>query len=77
VTLHGLAGQRDVDAVLAALRLAGLRRFDTVARRGAGGPVLLWDGDAEYDGEAPPGEVAASRHRLEIGALPWIYTRTD
>jgi 8-oxo-dGTP pyrophosphatase MutT (NUDIX family) len=73
VTLHGLTGQPDVEALLGALELAGFRRFETVARKGIGGPLLLWQEDAEYDGA---GGDAASRHRLEIGALPWVYTRT-
>jgi len=76
VTLRTLAGQPDVEAVLATLRLAGFRSFETVARRSEGGPVLLWQEDGEYDLDA--GDAASvARHRLEIGALPWIYTRTD
>ena len=37
--------------------------------------MLLWQGDAAYDEHAPADP--ASRHRLELAALPWIYTRTD
>ncbi|WP_127472756.1 NUDIX domain-containing protein [Microbacterium sulfonylureivorans] len=74
VTLHDLAGHADVSSVLATARLGGVRRFETVARRGADGPLLLWDGDAEYDPDAAA-EASAARHRLEIGALPWRYTR--
>jgi len=74
VTLHDLAGQADADAMLAKARMSGIRRFETVAWRGGDGPVLLWQGDAAYEGEAAD---AASRHRLEMAALPWIYTRTD
>jgi 8-oxo-dGTP pyrophosphatase MutT (NUDIX family) len=76
VTLHTLSGQRDVESVLGMLRLAGFRRFETVARRGPAGPLLLWQEDAEYAGGAASGPEAA-RHRLDIGALPWIYTRAD
>ena len=54
-------------------RVGGVRRFETVARRGGEGPMLLWQGDAAYDDEAGD---AASRHRLELGSLPWIYTRS-
>lgn len=75
VTLHGLAEQASVAALSAAARLAGVRRFETVAHRVSSGPMLLWQEDAEYDGEGT-GE-ASSRHRLEVGALPWIYTRSD
>ena len=76
VTLDSLAEQRDTASLLAALRLRGAERFETAARRGPAGPMLLWEGDAEY---APDAADAAStaRHRLEIGRLPWVYTRTD
>jgi 8-oxo-dGTP pyrophosphatase MutT (NUDIX family) len=73
VTLHSLAGQGSADALLGAVRLGAVERFETVARRSDRGPVLLWQGDAQYDG-AEAG--ASARHRLELGALPWIYTRT-
>lgn len=76
VTLHGLAAHPDVESVLAAARVGGVQRFETVARRGAEGPMLLWQGDAAYDGEAAD-EASGSRHRLEIGTLPWLYTRAD
>lgn len=76
VTLHGLADHATAAALLDATRLAGVRRFETVARRAASGPVLLWHGDAEYD-DGDAGSEASARHRLEIGALPWIYTRAD
>lgn len=75
VTLHGLAEQASVAALTAATRLAGVRRFETVARRVPSGPMLLWQEDAEYDGEGT--DAASARHRLEVGALPWIYTRSD
>lgn len=79
VTLHGLADHPDADSAIAAARLGGIHRFETVARRGGEGPMLLWHGDAEYandggDEASVPSE--RGRHRLEIGALPWIYTRS-
>ncbi|MET0736085.1 MAG: NUDIX domain-containing protein [Microbacterium sp.] len=73
VTLFGLAGQSTADAVFAAARLGGLRRYETIARRGETGPMLLWPEDAEYDHDA--GVAASARHRLEVGSLPWVYTR--
>ncbi len=76
VTLHGLADQPDVDALLGEVRFTGVRRFETVARRGPAGPVLLWEGDAEYDTDAAAA-ASARRHRLEVGDLPWVYTRRD
>ncbi len=83
VTLHEIAEQPDVETVFAVARIGGVRRYETVARRGENGPLLLWHGDAEYDDEAPAGAddapadtaVAASRHRLDLSTLPWVYTR--
>lgn len=74
VTLHALSARPDAGSILETARLAGVQRFETVARRGGDGPVLLWQGDAEYDPDA--GAEASARHRLEIGALPWRYTRS-
>ncbi len=76
LTLHHLAGLGRPAAVIDDARLAGIRRFDTVARRDDVGPVLLWQGDAEYDPDAATAAPGA-RHRLQIGALPWIYTRSE
>lgn len=75
VTLHELSVHADVASLLAAPRLAGIQRFETVARRGGDGPVLLWQDDAEYDPGAADA-ASASRHRLEIGRLPWRYERS-
>ncbi|MEI3846514.1 MULTISPECIES: NUDIX hydrolase [unclassified Microbacterium] len=75
VTLHGLAEHDDTASVVGAARLGGVQRFETVARRGGDGPVLLWQGDDDYDPDASA-EASGSRHRLEIGALPWRYQRT-
>lgn len=77
VTLHELADQPDAAAMIAAARVGGIRRYDTVAGRGAAGPMLLWHGDSEYDRDGPDAGGAASRHRLELATLPWVYTRTD
>jgi len=74
VTLHGLAEHPDVESVLGGARVGGIQRFETVARRGGEGPVLLWQGDDEWDEEG--GAASGSRHRLEIGALPWRYEHT-
>jgi 8-oxo-dGTP pyrophosphatase MutT (NUDIX family) len=75
VTLHGLADHADSASVLGAARLGGVQHFETVARRGGEGPVLLWQGDDEWDPDAAAA-ASGSRHRLEIGALPWRYQRT-
>ncbi len=76
VTLHALAEHADTESVVGAARIGGVQRFETVARRGGEGPLLLWQGDAEWEGDAE-GAASGSRHRLEIGALPWRYQRTD
>lgn len=73
VTLHGLAEGRDVEALLARHRREGMQHFATAARRGSEGPIMLWAGDAEYDPDADASPSA--RHRLELGVLPWRYTR--
>ncbi|WP_194397852.1 NUDIX hydrolase [Microbacterium atlanticum] len=75
VTLHGLARHDDTASVLGAARVGGIQRFETVARRSGDGPVLLWHGDDEYEPDAPA-EASGSRHRLEIGSLPWRYQRS-
>ena len=79
ITLHDLSEQPDAGALIDVARIGGLRRFETAARGGASGPMLLWHGDAAYEGvedsDADAGG-AASRHRLELASLPWVYTRT-
>lgn len=71
VTLTAIADASDFAALVAGVRF---ERFTTEARRGPSGPMLLWPDDAEYAGDA---EESAARHRLEVGSLPWVYTRTD
>jgi len=73
VTLHGLTGHTDAHSALAAARVGGIHRFETVARRGTDGPLLLWQEDGEYEAA---GSGGGARHRLEVGALPWRYTRS-
>lgn len=75
VTLHGLLAATSVEGLLDAARLAGVQRFETVARRTDTGNQLLWQDDAEYSRE--PAGAASARHRLDVGALPWIYSRTS
>ncbi len=79
VTLHELARQSDVDALFAVARLAGIRRYETVARRSSDGLLLLWEGDSAYDGAGILDDAADAgpRHRLDLAALPWVYTRTE
>jgi len=75
VTLHGLADAPSVDAVLNDVRGAQRGRFDTVVRTHASGPVLVWAGDPAH--EVDDLEAGTARHRLTIGALPWVYTVAD
>ncbi len=72
VTLHGLRDHHDVDGALAAARLGGIHVFETLALPGSAGRTLLWQEDGQYD----PAAASAARHRLDLSALPWRYTRT-
>ena len=63
-----------MEGLLAATRIAGPRTFETQVRRGQDGPVFYWREDAEYDGDAGAA-ASGARHRLEVGSLPWVYTR--
>ena len=77
VTLHGLAGSarcRGAPRRCCGSRGSGASRRSPGAR--SPGPLLLWQEDAEYDGAAAAGR-GIRRHRLELGALPWVYTRSD
>lgn len=80
ITLHDLSQQSDVDDLLAMARLGGVRRFETAARRGPNGPMMLWREDADYDAdasvEASGTPDAPRRHRLDLGVLPWVYERS-
>lgn len=74
VTLYGVGDQPTVDSVLAEARLAGVRIFESQFRQQRSGAVFFWQEDAEYHGQMP--SESSARHRMEVGALPWIYTRT-
>jgi len=70
VTLNALADASDSDALIAR---ATFERFSTTARQAATGLMLVWQGDAAFETE---GGAGAARHRLEVGVLPWVYTRS-
>lgn len=74
VTLHTLAGWRDVHTALAATRERGPEHFATHIAVTDAGPVALWHGDAGYDDAeaATPGP----RHRLSMRDSQWVYERT-
>ena len=75
VTLHNLARYKSVGDALAAARLKGPAHFATRIATNEQGMVFFWQGDAAHaeDGEL---ESAGGRHRLEAGALPWVYSRS-
>ncbi len=75
VTLHGLRDDGSAAGLVDRVRFTGVERFEAVARRGPSGPMMLWEGDAEYDEERA--DAGPARHRIEMSALPWVYTRSD
>ena len=76
VTLHGLSEARDVEGALTAARMRQTQVFETQVRPGPTGPVFYWREDAEYEGDRRDA-ASGPRHRLEVGANPWVYTRRD
>ena len=74
VTLHALVGAGGVDDVLEAARTRGPQEF--AARFGVGGKVVFWDGDVAYGDDAVLDDDGG-RHRLDMRARPWTYTRTS
>ncbi len=76
VTLHGLQSHRTVAEVLGRLPGAARRDYATRLCDSARGPVLLWVEDVAYDDDALI-DADGWRHRLEIGSLPWVYSRSS
>lgn len=76
VTLYDLAQHTSVEAALAAVRAVETQIFKTRIGSNEQGMVLYWQGDVAHaeDGSL---ESVGGRHRLEVGALPWVYTRSD
>ena len=68
ITLHDLSEQPDAGALIDVARIGGLRRFETVARGGASGPMLLWHGDAAYDGVEDSDADAGVRHPATVSS---------
>jgi len=75
VTLSELAQHDSVEAALAAVRAVETQNFVTRIGTNEQGMVLYWQGDVEHSEEASPSHEGG-RHRLEVGALPWVYTRS-
>ncbi len=78
VELAGLADYDSTDAALAAARVRGIRHFGTRMWRGesASEHMVLWQGDVAYDNFSLM-DAEGPRHRLAIGALPWVYSTGD
>ena len=75
VTLHGLCGFDSVAAIVATATKRGRERFETRLGQSASGPTLFWAGDVAYDDAALADQVGG-RHRLGIGQVPWVYSRS-
>ncbi|MCI2957607.1 NUDIX hydrolase [Agromyces atrinae] len=72
VTLAGLTGDADVDALLT--RISALEPPHFVGRF-APGRVLVWSDDVAFADDALL-EAPGARHRLDLSALPWSYERS-
>lgn len=74
VTLHGLMQQRSVDEILEGARRRGPQHYAARLANGSSS-VLFWEEDVAYADDALA-EQEGERHRLEFGALPWVYSRS-
>ncbi|WP_193509959.1 NUDIX domain-containing protein [Cryobacterium sp. BB736] len=70
VTLHELLGDASVADAVSRARATDLAEFIT---RFAG-TTVLWHPDVAYDDDSLL-DADGPHHRLETGALPWVYTR--
>ncbi|MFC5929303.1 NUDIX hydrolase [Cryobacterium melibiosiphilum] len=75
VTLHGLVGKASVAEMLAAARRGEPERFTSRAGTTLSGATIFWAGDVAFTDQALA-EAEGARHRLEVGALPWVYWRS-
>jgi 8-oxo-dGTP pyrophosphatase MutT (NUDIX family) len=74
VTLWGLVGAASVADILANASRSIPERFESRAGVTANGAAIFWMGDVAFTDDALA-EADGARHRLEIGALPWVYRR--
>lgn len=74
VTLHRVAGRRDVAAALADVRAGQVERYSTRMVDDGGVLVSVWEPDAAYHSHdlAAPGP----RHRLAMDPAGWRYERS-
>ncbi|MFO7689723.1 MAG: NUDIX hydrolase [Cryobacterium sp.] len=75
VTLHGLVGHGSVDQILAAQRAQPPRLFTSRMGGTGAGLTVFWEGDVASADDRRMDD-AGGRHRLTIGALPWVYERS-
>lgn len=75
VTLHGLRRVASVADILDLARAVDRSNYATRIGTGPSGPVLFWRGDVAYDDDSLI-DAEGGRHRLEIGRLPWAYSRS-
>lgn len=75
VTLHGLRRAASVADILDLARAVDRSNYATRIGTGPSGPVLFWRGDVAYDDDSLI-DAEGGRHRLEIGRLPWAYSRS-
>ncbi|TFD54564.1 NUDIX hydrolase [Cryobacterium frigoriphilum] len=73
VTLTGLAGRASVAEILAGAREP--EQYATRAGTTVTGTTFFWAGDVAAADDALA-EADGGRHRLEVGALPWVYQRS-
>ena len=74
VTLGGLVGAASVAEILANARRSTPERFESRAGATENGAAIFWTGDVAFTDDALA-ETDGARHRLEVGALPWVYHR--
>lgn len=74
VTLYGLLGAASVADIFATARRSEPERFESRAGETATGAAIFWTGDVAFTDDALA-ETDGARHRLQIGALPWVYHR--
>ena len=71
VTLDTLTGHSNVASLLAFLDARPARHYATRVARGAEPPVVMWEGDAGYDGGDASTE--GPRHRLTMAPDGYVY----
>ena len=74
MTLRYLAQFGDVAALLTDARERPPTFYETRVAQGADGMIAMWEGDAGYTSGDP--DVPGARHRLRIGAGPWLLEKT-